>query len=269
MADPQTRGFSMGWIPTLASLAGLTLLLALGAWQTNEYFDKKRRETLQNHRVDEKPISLRSLEELGDELNYRRVRVDGRIQSETQIIIKHRHHSGDPGSWLVQPLQLPEDDGRLLVNRGWIPFQRAKRDLGRYASPPADSQLVGLLYRLPDNVADDAKRRQLAGGTEGLAGRRTDWDTFDASAIYGALDGSTPDDPWVLVLAPRHTGDPYPVASYEHVTEPYMTSTRHLGYAVFWYTVALALAGIYLAAGFGALRSRPRGSGRVPNRDDG
>lgn len=267
--DADNRGFSMGWIPTVASLAGLAVLLALGTWQTGRYFDKKRRETLQERRLEKSPARLSSVAELDDtELNYRRVKVSGTVETDTQIVVEHRHYNGDPGSWLVQPLRFPDGGGRILVNRGWIPFEKARSELDRYTGAPSKSPLVGLLYRLPDVVADDENRQKLEEGSLEIAGQRTEWDSFDVQAIYEHLSTPTPEGPWVLVLAPEHTGERYPLASYKHVTEPFMTSTRHLSYGIFWYTVAAALIGIYIAAGFGTLRSRKRGRAKVPNRDD-
>lgn len=267
--DDADSGFSIGWIPTVATLAGLALLLALGTWQTTQYFEKKRRETLQNQRVEKEPVRITGLDDLDrEDLDYRRAAISGTLETETRIVVKHRHYDGDPGSWLVQPLELPDGEGHILVNRGWIPFQDAKGELDSYAAAPDDTPLVGLLYRLPNVVEDDEKRRAISEQTLSIEGARTDWDTFDATAIYEQMEGPTPNDSWVLVLAPRHSGAPYPVASYEHVTQPFLTSTRHLGYAVFWYTVAGALIGIYVAAGFGVLRSRRRGHANVSRRDD-
>jgi cytochrome oxidase assembly protein ShyY1 len=269
MADEADARFSIGWIPTLATTAGLVLLVSLGVWQTNQYLEKKRRETLQNRRVEREPVPITGLDDLNrEDLDYRRAANSGTLDRETRIVVKHRHYDGDPGSWLVQPLELPDGRGQILVNRGWIPFQEAKGSIDPYAAAPDDPRLVGLLYRLPDVAEDVEKRRAFKEQELSVEGKRTDWDSFDATAIYDELERPTPTAPWVLVLAPRHSGSPYPIASYDHVTQPFLTSTRHLGYAVFWYTLASALVGIYVAAGFGALRSRRRGRAKVPNREE-
>jgi len=42
-------------MPTLATLAGLGLLVSLGIWQTRQYAEKSRRETLQERRLERDP----------------------------------------------------------------------------------------------------------------------------------------------------------------------------------------------------------------------
>lgn len=266
MTDAE-RSFEMGLWPTVGTAAGLVLLVALGGWQTSRYMAKKKREQTRERRIQKPPVEIDSLEDLDEDSNYRRVELHGKLDTSTRISIKHRSYNGDPGSWLVQPFEFDDSDDVLLVNRGWIPFQKAKDDLDRYAQPPDDQPLVGLLYRLPNVVADEENRRKLQRGELDIRGARSDWDTFDVAAIHDALAASTPEGPYTVILAPKHTGDRYPIASYEHVTKPYLTATRHLGYAVFWFAVALALVGIYVAAGYGVLRSRTRGRARIPNHD--
>lgn len=264
------RTFQIGLWPTLATAVGLILLASLAIWQTRQYSEKKSREEVRDRRVKQPPAELSSVNDLDDELNYRRVEFRGELDTSTHILIKHRSYEGDPGSWLVQPLELEGTDEVILVNRGWIPFQKAKEEaaVARYASPPDERPLVGLLYRYPTVIAEDDNRRKLESGELNVRGERTDWDSFDVSALYDELDAPTPDRPWVVVLAPDHSGDRYPIASYAHITKPYMTSERHFGYALFWFAVAVALVAIYLAAGFGALGSHPRGRGRVPGGHD-
>jgi cytochrome oxidase assembly protein ShyY1 len=251
--------FEMGLWPTVWMLVGLAILLSLGTWQTSRYLAKTERETLLEQRSDKPTLEVSSLETLNpDEHAQRSVRLRGEIDTETNLVIKHRTYNGDPGVWVLQPFELA-DGGTLLVNRGWFPFEMARENLDELADSPLRAEPTGLLHRLPKVVADDKKRQALEGGQTDLVGRTTEWNTIDVEAMYGNLPGPTPETPLLVVLDETHAGERYPIATTEHVTEPYLTSGRHLSYAIFWYVVAGALVSMYLAAGFGALGSRRRG----------
>ncbi len=258
MSDDSTT-FEIGLWPTIWMLVGLAMLLSLGTWQTSRYLDKKERENLLDERADEPPLEVSSLESLDpDEHAQRNVRLRGEAQTGTNLVIKHRTYNGDPGVWVLQPFELA-DGGTLLVNRGWFPFEMARENLDELAASAIDGEPTGLLHRLPKVIPDDELRQSLESGQTDLTGRATEWETLDVEAMYDHLPGPTPESPLLVVLDDTHTGGRYPIATTEHVTEPYLTSGRHLSYAVFWYAVAVALVAMYLAAGFGALGSHRRG----------
>lgn len=260
------RSFDIGLWPTVGTLVGLALLLSLGTWQANRYVDKKEREELQQEREALPPLELSSLSKVNSEkLAYRRTTLRGSVDTSTKLIIKHRTFNGNPGVWLVQPFKLADGDGVILVNRGWIPFEQWREGLQSYGNDQIAGEITGIMHRLPQVIAEDDNRQKIEASELQVEGAMTEWDSFDVEAIYDALDHPTPDEPIVFVLEARTDGDRYPAASLDHVTEPYLTSGRHLSYALFWYAVALALIGIYVAAGFGALQSRARGKPR--NRD--
>ncbi len=261
MSD-DSRTFEMGAWPTLWALVGLAILVGLGSWQTSRYLDKRDREQLLAERSERPPLETASLSALEREANaHRSVRLRGELQPDTKIVVKHRTYNGDPGVWLLQPFELA-DGGRVLVNRGWFPFEMARDELADQGNSPLEGPATGLLHRLPKVVADEDRRAELDSQEASLAGRTTDWDTLDVTAMYEHLPGPAPETPVVVVLDDSHAGERYPIATTEHVTEPYLTSGRHLSYALFWFAVAIALVAMYLASGFGALGSRRRGRPR-------
>lgn len=258
MSD-DSKTFEMGLWPTFWMLVGLAMLLSLGTWQTSRYLDKKQRETLLEQRAAEPTLEVDSLESLDpDEHAQRSVRLRGEVGTETNLVIKHRTYNGDPGVWVLQPFEFA-DGGTILVNRGWFPFEMARENLDELADSPIRGEPTGLLHRLPKVVADDEQRQKLDGAQPDLAGRTTEWETIDVESMYEHLPAPTPESPLLVVLDETHTGERYPIATTDHVTEPYLTSGRHLSYALFWYAVAIALVAMYLAAGFGALGSHRRG----------
>ncbi|MFB6372965.1 MAG: SURF1 family protein [Bradymonadaceae bacterium] len=258
--------FQPGIWPTVGTVVGLALLLSLGTWQTSRNLAKKEREAVRDERTTQPPIAVDSLTQIErDEHDKRRARLQGRLDTSTKIIVKHRTEGDDPGVWLLQPFELAGGDGVVLVNRGWIPFHLAKDGLEQFGNDHLDGPLNGLIHRLPEVIADQDNRRRLEQGGLSVEGTTSEWDTIDITTMYEALSAPTPDAPIYVVLDETHTGERYPIASIKHVTEPYLTSGRHLSYAVFWYMVALALVGLYVASGFGALQSRQRGRPKRTN----
>lgn len=253
--------------PTVGTVIGLAILLSLAVWQTRRYLHKSHAEQLQKARADKPTVDLRGLEGMeADRLNYRNVRLHGEVDSATSLVFKHRFYNGDPGVWLLQPVQLT-DGGQVLVNRGWVPFDRARGADALAELPPlGDGPYRGLVHVRDKVIADAEKRRKLEAGELELRGRTTRWDTFDLEAAYDALEEGpeggkarpTPEAPLVMVLSEEHSGPRYPIASTDHLSEPFLTSGRHLSYAVFWYAVALALLAMYVANALGYLTSGNR-----------
>lgn len=255
--------FHFRFWPTVGTLVGLAIVVSLGTWQLTRYLAKLEIEAERDARLEKPPARIDDLTDVDpDALNYRRVRATGRLDPAYTFIFKHRTHEKRPGVWLGGVLRLG-DGGALLVNRGWVHVEHAE---ALAATPPrGDAQTFEGLFHVPPRIiADEAMRQRLEAGEAGLTDEPTAWDSVDLTAIYDALPYETPDQPAVVMLGPAHSGEPYPIAGYDTVAEPYLTSDRHMGYVVTWYGLALALVGMYLAYGFGYLGSFGR---RSPSND--
>ncbi|MFW5967894.1 MAG: SURF1 family protein, partial [Persicimonas sp.] len=226
--------------PTLFTLLGLAILLSLGTWQAGRYFEKLEIEEERDRWAEKDPIEIGSLSEFEARAEpFRRVELRGRLDADRTFLFKHRTHDEKPGGWIGSVLQFEEGDGAVLVNRGWVHRERFD-EIGDRAPPDEPATYVGLVHQPDDIIADDQMRRRLDEGLE-LDEKITEWDTLDLTAISSALPYKAPDTPTIVMLGSEHSEEPFPIASHEYVTEPYLTSERHLGYATFWYTTALAL----------------------------
>lgn len=260
-----TRRFQPRLWPTLGTLVGLAILLSLGTWQYNRYREKLDIEAVRDARTQmPQAVVSRLIAEDLDELGYRRVQLRGRLDTARTILFKHRQYEGRPGFWLATPLRL-EGGGAILVNRGWLPFGEARELAEELRGEPELATFNGLLYVLPRNIADTRTRAALARGDISLDGQITEWSTYDVEAISEALPYEVVHPHAVLVLDASHRGDPFPLSSMDYVTSPYMTSERHQGYSIFWYTTAGALVLLYIAASLGLVGSyRRRASDPAP-----
>ncbi|MGM0557144.1 MAG: SURF1 family protein [Myxococcota bacterium] len=235
--------------PTLGTLIGLSLLMSLGTWQFSRYQHKNELEQLRDDRLDAAPKVAASVEELPD--NFTRVEIEGQLDQDHLFLFKHRTDDGKPGGWLGAVFRL-EEGGAVLVNLGWVHrenYDRLSHDLLERYTPP----LNGLFHQPARMVADDALRARLSNADALPDGELVELDSYDLEGLQRAYDAPMPDVPSIVVLGPDHAKQPFPRASFEHVTQPYLTAERHLSYAVFWYVTGLALLGMYLAYGFGYL----------------
>lgn len=254
-----TRRFNPRLWPTLGTVVGFILLVGLGTWQTDRYFDKLEVEAERAEHVHDDPVTIDSFEQFVENANpYSPVLVQGSLDPDYVFLFKHRARNSQPGYWLGGLVRFARGPGVLIVNRGWIPLKAAK-DPAIHEPDPGPQNFKGIVYQPKQVIADDDTRASLKSGKLQLkmtpADKPVEWETYDIAGISEALHLKTPTPPTVLVLGPDHTEQPYPIASLDYVTKPYMTSERHLGYATFWFLTALGLLAMYFANAFGVLSS--------------
>lgn len=107
----------------------------LGFWQLRRLDERREYNALVTQRLQAAPVPLDELlQTVGpdvDALEFRRVVVRGRFQPEGQLLTAPRSRDGRPGPQVLTVLQSEAGD-LVLVDRGWIPFDR---DVVR--APPA------------------------------------------------------------------------------------------------------------------------------------
>lgn len=245
--------------PTFFTLLGLAILISLGSWQLSRYLDARTFETQRDAKMDEAVVTIDSASELLDEqLDYRRVDIEGRWDQQRLFLIRHRVHDGDPGYWVVTALRPPagQDGPALLVNRGWIHREDGLPEAKRIIDDLDDGTVTaaGLLHRLGEVVADDDFRHRLHSDDSPTG--VVELDTYDVTALYRALPYETLHRPVVLTEHADSWDREVPLASDEHITQPYLTAETHFGYMLTWYLLAVALIAIWFAHATGALHSR-------------
>jgi surfeit locus 1 family protein len=220
--------------PTVLTLAGLAVLLALGTWQVRRLAWKEdliaRAEA--GLAADAAPLPPGALDDPAA-LDFRRVSARGAYLHDSAFAFGFSARRGEPGGRLVTPLALA--DGRtLLVDRGWLPSALL---------PPAVPD--GLEPRGEVAVEGVARDRSSSAGRgffqppDDPAGRR--WYAWDLTAMGAAV--GRPLLPVVLVAQPGPGSGPLPHA--EPVVVDY--SRNHLGYALTWYGLAAGLVAVYVA----------------------
>jgi surfeit locus 1 family protein len=209
----------------LAAIPVLGLLLFLGTWQL-------QRLAWKNDLIARIAASeARPAEPLGESpAMLARVRVTGRFDHAREATLGVSTRGPVLGTHLVTPL-LREGAPAILVDRGWVPLDRA----GPVARPEGAVTVEGWVH--------PGDRAGLFSATDDPAARR--FYTFDPAAIGAALGLAVA--PHGLVALGSGGGLPDPARTLPRPTN------NHLGYAITWYGLALALVGVLAAF---ALRSR-------------
>ena len=239
--------FAPSLAATLATLALLPVLCALGFWQLDRAEQKQRiLDTLENRasRPAEPWSGMRALDPEADE--FRHVEVTGRYIAEYNVLLDNRIRQGRPGYHIYTPFQT--DGGAwLLVNRGWVAAGPDRGKLPSIETAVGPITLRGQLRQPP--------------GT-GLILMEDDWSRWPArvqALDIGAMSraaGRTL-QPLVLLL-----GDDYADGVAADWPAVNMPPARHRGYAVQWFGIAAALVTIYVYWGVKGDAARVRASGR-------
>jgi surfeit locus 1 family protein len=159
-----------------------------------------------------------------DPVPFTKVEAAGRFDHAREALVGLEVRGAVLGSRLVTPL-LREGAPAILVDRGWVPLDgRAGVD-----QPAGDLRVTGWVRPV--------ERVGLFSATDDAPGRR--FYTFDPAVIGPAL-GLPAVAPFGLVALGAGSGLPQPD---RRLPRP---SNNHLGYAITWYGLAVALAGVFL-----------------------
>jgi surfeit locus 1 family protein len=214
-------------VPALAALPVLAALCALGTWQVRRLHWKSdllaRIEA--SERAPPAPLGTATPEP------FARVVAAGRFDHAREALLGVEVRGTTLGAHLLTPL-LRTGQPPLLVDRGWVPLER-DRALDR---PEGEVAVTGFVR--------EADRRDWLTPADDAPGRR--FYLFDPEAIGAAMGLAAPPAPFGLVAlasADAPPGRSLPEAA-RGLPRP---NNPHLGYAITWYGLAVALVGVFLA----------------------
>ncbi len=215
--------------PTIATLAGLAVLLSLGTWQLQRLEWKRG---LIEHASLQLAAPAVPLPTAGlDDLDFRRVSVTGTYLHDAAFAFGFTAEGGAPGSRLITPFRL--EDGRVvLVDRGWLPTDLLPPHVPKGLEPQGTLTLEGVgrwrgswhrTWLTPDNASADRR-----------------WYGWDVQAM--AAETGLALEPMEIVLERSEGPAGLPRAEPVSIDLP----NDHLGYAITWYSLALVLVVIYV-----------------------
>ena len=231
---PRRYRFRPGWGMTLLTLVLFLLLVWLGLWQLSRAESKEELITQFGDNIG-LPVLTLDTGQLHSSLPIdRRVTAQGRFLDEPLLLLNNRYDQGRLGFHRLALLRLSGSDRYLLVNRGWIPAASDGRPIPREPIPLAPGQrLQGLLVEIPRG---------------GLQLGELDYQPGQPVVELPYLDLSWLRQELGLKLLPRVLlQDDQVIAQYRKQHQAgWLNPQRHLGYALQWFALALALVVIYL-----------------------
>lgn len=233
-------GLGMGWVLALALAA---VFAGLGHWQLGRMHEKQAMLDAAAQALDRtKPQPLLMASDPGRGRAYDWAEGRGSMAGAT-VWLDNQMREGRPGLRMYCVLLPDEGVQALLVDAGWWPLD-GKRAMPAFGCPTQPAQAVrGLLAPPPSSGLAHGDALASTGPHRWLATR------LDLSAIATALKLSAGLAPRVLRLDPlRKTGDAgamlVPGQRDLEILPNTITPQRHLGYAVQWFGLALAVLAV-------------------------
>jgi surfeit locus 1 family protein len=77
---------------------------------------------------------------------HRRVLLSGTFDYDKEVVVRNRRFKDEPGGFIITPMKLTGSDEVILVNRGFTPITRMKReDRAKLPRPDAEQKILGLI----------------------------------------------------------------------------------------------------------------------------
>ena len=221
--------------PGLVVLAGIALLISLGLWQLHRLAWKEALIARIEARVHAPPAPLPRQSEWPalkpEDYEYRHVSLRGRFDGHEALVFRGSGpEAGEgPGYLVLSPLILP-DGAAVIVNRGFVAGNA--KDAASHAPPAGEVTVTGLMReREPRNLFTPADRPD-----------KDLWFTRDPGAIaaHFRLAGAAP-----FSVDEDYSDDAkaLPRGGTSVIAFP----NNHLSYALTWFGLATALAGVFAA----------------------
>lgn len=227
------------WKITLLFVLLLPLLLKLGFWQLSRVEEKRALAQQLVERQAMPPLSMRGLQELmaSDKtgLVQRRIQLFGRYEPEQVYLLDNQIFNGAVGYQVLQVFEVEwpanveyttSAGQKVLINRGWIPGY-ADRRLPEVSVPQGTASLIASVY-IPSSESVVLVEDVWSASWPKVI-QATDMDKIRAQAGEALF-------PYELRLEPGEWSA-LTIAWPEINTGP----KKHLGYAVQWFAMAVAL----------------------------
>ena len=226
------------WRTTLFTALLLPLLIYLGFWQLQRADEKAVLAAAFAERQSAAPVMVDSgLPGSLDSLAYLPVRMQGEFVPGKDILLDNRLQGGQFGYEVVSPVALSAVAEVVLVNRGWIAGDAARRSLPQVEVPVGAVDITGHVY-IPPGQPYLLAEQELSGPWPKVL-QALEMDKL-RPVIEQAAAGSTM-FPHLVRLDADQTGALQ--VDWQIIN---VSPQKHRGYAVQWFCMAAALAVLFV-----------------------
>ncbi|MDO4234617.1 SURF1 family protein [Pseudomonas sp.] len=235
--------FRPGIAPTLVVLMLLPLMIGLGFWQLSRGQEKQQLVDTYAERRAAEPIGSEQLETSADPA-FRRVHLRGSFDADHSVLLDNRMRDGKAGVELLQPFHDQASGLWVLLNRGWLPWPD-RRTPPAFATPGQPVNLVAWVYVAPGETF----QLQVDPAT-------VQWPRLLTALHPVALWAELGRGGFAFELRAEAGPGTYDT----HWPVVAMGPEKHLGYAVQWFAMSLALLALYLYLGWHNAKEKHHGS---------
>jgi surfeit locus 1 family protein len=228
---PMSR-FRPGWMPSLVVLVLFPCLLWLGYWQLTRADEKRALTELFETRREAAPVDVDTLLNEAD-MAYRRVHIQGRFDPTHSLLLDNRTRNGQVGVELLQPFFDEPSSRWLLVNRGWQPWPD-RRSRPVFSTPEGLVSLYAWV-QVPLGKPLRLQPERIDAGWPRLVTQ------VEPERLWAQLQRSGLAYELRLEPGPAALQADWPVVS--------MAPEKHLGYALQWFALAIALLCLFIYLG--------------------
>lgn len=213
------------------------LMVGLGFWQLARGGEKAALAADFAAKQARAPVPLTRLQDFDEEaLAYLPVRAVGSFRSGRYFLLDNRTRQGRFGNEVIAVFEPLGSDMAVLVNRGWIPADPARREAPTVPEVEGVVTIEGYVYVAPGEPLLLAEQRLEPGWPKQVQAVEMD---LLAEALGRSLGGGLFGHPVRL-----EADSPGALAADWEVVN--VSPERHTGYAVQWFTMAGVLTLIYL-----------------------
>jgi len=227
------KKFRPGLVPTFGFIVALPALIALGIWQLNRASEKEALQNEYDARSQQAPIALGAKTVDRDKIRYYQVSATGTYDYAHQFLVDNRVLDTKVGYYVVTPLKIRGSNALVLVNRGWVIGNPDRRILPKAEGPRGLVQVEGVAVVPHDKVFQLAKEPEI--GTQWP----TVWQRVNIQRFADAV--KQPVQPFVILLSPDSKAGGY-TRKWKRLDTGIAINE---GYAFQWFSMALALTGIF------------------------
>lgn len=225
------------WVLTVVSAVAFTILIMLGVWQV-ERLQWKEGLIARAAAVAGNPPAAPSDVLDADHPEFSRVALTCPGLATAPFVELQSIHEGRPGVRLISACRDPGYPQTLLIDRGFVADYVSARPPVTASDEPV--QLVAQVRETPPP------------GPMALAAEGRRFFARDNAAMASVLGVEGPTAPWTLFALTSSNPE---WTALEPSAPPAAFANNHLGYAITWFGLALALLGVYIAL----LRRKLRG----------
>jgi surfeit locus 1 family protein len=212
-------------VGTIIAVLLIVLFVNLGFWQLRRLDERKafNATVRANATAAPAPLPADVTPADVDALEWRPVTVEGRFRPGADVLVANRVLDGQPGYWLVTPLDPADGSAPVAVVRGFVTRTLvAEGALGEAAAPTGDVEVTGYVQK-----SRSGGRFATGNGDGGLP----EITRVDVPAL-GEQWGSEPAPLWLQMAA---QGEPAAEATLTPVPLPTLDNGPHLSYAFQWF----------------------------------